>query len=60
MKNVILKSLNIDQEGTNLEKQKHCPNCGFEGLMVCWKTLGLDDVYFKCPNCKFTFSNKKK
>jgi transcription elongation factor Elf1 len=42
-----------------LKETKKCPNCNFEGSMECWKTIGTDEIYCKCPNCKFTFRNTK-
>jgi ssDNA-binding Zn-finger/Zn-ribbon topoisomerase 1 len=49
-----------NKQGTiKLQETKKCPNCDYEGLMVCWKTMGLDDIYCKCPDCKFTFGKQK-
>jgi hypothetical protein len=29
--------------GTNkLQETKKCPNCNYEGLMECWKLMGLE------------------
>ncbi|MGB9199907.1 hypothetical protein [Methanobacterium sp.] len=42
-----------------MKETKKCPNCNFEGSMECWKTIGSDETYFKCPNCKFTFRNNE-
>lgn len=39
-----------------MEEFKKCPNCGFEGSMDSWKTIGTNDTFNKCPNCKFTFT----
>ena len=42
-----------------MKNNKKCPNCGFEGLMECWKPVTTTGLNCKCPNCKFTFGNKK-
>jgi hypothetical protein len=56
----ILNYLKIKLGTNKLQETKKCPNCNYEGTMVCWKPAGLDDIYCKCPNCKFTFRNPNK
>jgi predicted RNA-binding Zn-ribbon protein involved in translation (DUF1610 family) len=52
----IFNYIKIIVVANKLKENKKCPNCGFEGLMGCWKTMETNDTLSKCPNCKFTFS----
>ena len=50
-----------NKSGINkLKETKKCPNCNYECIMECWKAMAIDEIYCKCPNCKFTFGNPKK
>ena len=43
-----------------MKKSIKCSNCGFEGLMECWKSIENNKINCKCPNCKYTFGNYKE
>jgi predicted RNA-binding Zn-ribbon protein involved in translation (DUF1610 family) len=45
--------------GQIMNKTKKCPNCDYEGIMECWEPVTTTGLNYKCPNCKFTFGNKK-
>ena len=47
--------IKIKLESIKLKESRKCTNCGYEGLIECWKPVKSTGTNYKCPNCKFTF-----